>query len=39
MISRRYQLHPASVTIHCPIGNPDARSQKKEKELQKIPLQ
>jgi hypothetical protein len=29
LISRRYQLHPASATTQCPYSNTDAHSQKK----------
>jgi hypothetical protein len=32
LISRRYQLHPASATTQCPSGHTDARSQKKKKK-------
>jgi hypothetical protein len=30
LISRRYQLHPASATTQCPSGNTDAHSQLKQ---------
>jgi hypothetical protein len=41
LISKRYQLHPASATAHHPNGTTDAHSQKKEKKTkkQKAPLQ
>jgi hypothetical protein len=32
LISRRYQLHPASATTYCPIDNTDAHSQNKKKK-------
>jgi hypothetical protein len=32
LISRRYQLHPASVTTQCPSGKKDAHSQLKQKK-------
>jgi hypothetical protein len=35
LISRQYQLHPASATMQCPSGNTDAHNKKEEKELQK----
>jgi hypothetical protein len=35
LISRRYQLHPASATTYCPSGTADAHSQTKKEELQK----
>jgi hypothetical protein len=35
LISRRYQLHPASATTHCSSGTADAHSQTKKEELQK----
>jgi hypothetical protein len=31
LISRRYQLHPASATTHCPSGITDAHNQKRKK--------
>jgi hypothetical protein len=41
LISRRYQLHPASATTQCPSGNTDAHSQLKQKkkfEIEKVLL-
>jgi hypothetical protein len=35
LISRRYQLHPASATTHCPSDITDAHSPKHKEELQK----
>jgi hypothetical protein len=35
LISRRYQLHPASATTHHPNGTTDAHSQKQEKKTKK----
>ena len=42
LISKRYQLHPASATTQCPKGSTDALSQpkQKEKKIKRIvPLQ
>jgi hypothetical protein len=35
LISRKYQLHPASATMQCPNGITDAHNQKTKEELQK----
>jgi hypothetical protein len=35
LISRRYELHPASATTQCPSGHTDAHSQKKKKNYEK----
>jgi hypothetical protein len=40
LISCRYQLYPASATMHCPSDITSAHSKKKKEELQKrkVPL-
>src|SRR3954467_12055522 len=35
LILKRYQLHPASATTHCPKGSTDALSQPKQKKEKK----
>jgi hypothetical protein len=35
LISRRYQIHPASATTQCPNGKTDAHSQLKQKKKYK----
>jgi hypothetical protein len=35
LISRRYQIHPASATTHCPSGFTDAHSQQRKKNYRK----
>jgi hypothetical protein len=35
LVSRRYQLHPASAITSCPNGIKDAHSQKREKNYKK----
>jgi hypothetical protein len=41
LVSRRYQLHSASATTHCPSGITEAHSQKRKKNYKKrkVPLQ
>jgi hypothetical protein len=41
LISRRYQLHPASATTQCSNDNMDAQAEKKKDELhkRKVPPQ